>query len=136
MNIYKTKARKLSGTDFKEIHQKAVHIYEVIRKRSKRRTYIRSIYFGKNKIFLGIFWQHVYEKKNYGDQMRRMKYFPCAIELIQNSHCNPTTKENPNKKSELLHRFYGSTPENEHFIVQIKEDKRSGEKFLISIFPA
>ncbi len=136
MNVYKTRENTFTGTDFKEIHEKAVSAYKAICKRSRRRPYVRSRYFQKSKIFLGPFWQHVYEKKNYGDQMRRMKYFSCAIELIQNSHFNPTTKENPNKNSELLHRFYGCTKKSEHFIVQIKEDKSSGEKFLISIFPA
>ncbi len=68
--------------------------------------------------------------------MRRMQYLPCAIELIQNSHFNPTSKENPNRKSEILHRFHGQTAIKEVFIVQIKEDMKSGEKFLISVFPS
>lgn len=64
-----------------------------------------------------------------------MKYFHNAIELIQNSRFEPESKQNPNKPSEILHRFAGVTSEDDLFFVQIKEDKRSGEKFLISIFP-
>lgn len=135
MEIYQTKERKISGTDFGEVYKKALKFYEIIRKRSKRRPYARSKYFKKSKIFLGLFWHHVFEKSNYGDQIRRMRYLPCAIELIQNSSCDPISKENPNKKSEILHRFYGCTSAKETFAVQIKENKKSGEKILISVFP-
>ena len=64
-----------------------------------------------------------------------MKYFGCAIELIQKSKFEPKSKENPNKQSEILHRFYGFTADNEIFCIQIKEDKRKDQKFLISVFP-
>ena len=67
--------------------------------------------------------------------MRRMKFFGCAIELIQNSHFEPTSKENPNKPGEILHRFAGISADNEIFFVQIKEDKRNNQKCLISVFP-
>ena len=67
--------------------------------------------------------------------MRRMKYFGCAVELIQKTRFEPVTKENPNKTGEILHRFYGLTSDNELFYVQIKEDKRKDQRFLISVFP-
>ncbi len=133
--IYRVKSKKLAGTDFKEIHKKAFNLYKEINGRSKRRPHIRSIYFKKNKIFLGLFWQHLHEK-HFKEQVRRMKFFPCGIELIKFTSFDPESKENHNKRSELLHRFTGITSENEHFSVQIKEDKQSGEKFLISIFPS
>jgi len=135
MQTYKTKAKKLAGTEFREVHKKTFHIYQEIKRKSKRRPYIRSIYFKKDKIFLGLFWQHLYEK-HYTDQVRRMKFFPCALELIKFTRYNPESKENPNKRSEILHRFAGITDKNERFFVQIKEDKRTGEKFLISAFPS
>jgi hypothetical protein len=135
MKIYKTKAVKIPGTDFKEVHRKAFNLYQEIKRRSKRRPYIRSAYFRKDKIFLGLFWQHLYEKRHYVDQMRRMKLFPCGIELIKFTHFDPESKENPNKRSEILHRFAGMTEAHELFFVHIKEDKRTGEKFLISVFP-
>ncbi len=65
-----------------------------------------------------------------------MKYFACAVELIQKSRFEPKTKENPNKQNELLHRFFGITADNELFCVQIKEDKKKDQKFLISVFPS
>ena len=96
---------------------------------------MRSAYFDKQKIFLGLFWQHLHEKENVRDKVRRLKYYPCAIELIQKSRVEPTSKENPNRPGEIVHRFAGSTPDNELFFVQIKEDKRTNQKLLMSVFP-
>ena len=135
MKTYQTKANKLSGSDFKEIHEKALDIYKIIKRETKRRPYVRSAYFKKDKVFLQLFWNHLFEKQNWRDRVRRLKYFPCAIELIRKSKFEPTSKENPNKKSEILHRFAGITKDRDLFFVQIKEYKQSGEKWLISIFP-
>jgi len=134
VEIYKTKAKKLSGTDYREIRRNALASYELIRKRTKRRPYVRSAYFNKEKIFLGLFWGHLYEK-NYRDQRRRMKLFNCAIELIQKSRINPVSKVNVDKPRETLHRLSGLTPDNELFFVQIKEDRIKKQKWLTSIFP-
>jgi hypothetical protein len=43
---------------------------------------------------------------------------------------------NPNKRSEILHRFSGTTTHGEIFFVQIKEDLKKGQKHFISVFPA
>lgn len=135
MNIYQTKSAKLAGTNYKEVYGKAFGVFQRIRQKTKRRPYIRSAYFKKEKIFLGLFWQHLEDHFNQNDKARRLKLYECGIELIQRSRYEPTSKENPNKPSEILHRFMGITKNKEMFKVQIKEDKRSGEKFLISIFP-
>lgn len=135
MKIYRTKATKLKGTDFKEVHNRALAIYNPIKKKTKRRPYIRSAYFRKEKIFLGLFWQHLFDKKNWKDRVRRLKYLPAAIELIRHSRFEPKSKENPNNNSEILHRFAAITSENDLFYVQIKEDKRTGQKWLMSVYP-
>lgn len=135
MKAYQTKSIKLSGTNFHEVRKKAFGLYQQEKKRTKRKPYVRSAYFKKDKIFLDLFWNHLYEKKNFGDLMRRMKFYPCALELIRHSNLEPTSKENPNRKSEILHRFAGITPDKEFFFVQIKENKRSGNKWLMSVFP-
>ena len=134
MKVYKTKIKALAGTNYKEISKKAIGLYRQIKKKTKRRPYVRSAYFDKDKIFLGLFWSHLYDK-NYWDQTRRMKFFGCGIDLICNSRFQPTSKENPNKPEEILHRFAGITMNGEQFFVQIKEDKKSSQKMLISIFP-
>ncbi|OGH93798.1 MAG: hypothetical protein A2538_02900 [Candidatus Magasanikbacteria bacterium RIFOXYD2_FULL_41_14] len=134
MQYYKTHAHKLTGTHWPRLIKKAFGQYKEIIGKSKRRPYVRSAYFGKQKIFLGLFWQHLHEK-NSRDKTRRVALFPCAIELIQKTKQEPISKENPNKNGEILHRFAGSTPNNEIFFVQIKEDRQTAQKYLISVFP-
>lgn len=135
MKIYVTQSKKLSGTDIREVNKKAREIYYTLRKKTKRRPYIRSLYFSKDKIFLELFWNHLQEKLNHRDKIRRIKFFPCAVELIKSSKFDPESKENVDRKSEILHRFTGKTPQGEVFFVQIKEEKRTGQKWLVSIFP-
>ncbi len=131
---YRTKSKRLAGSNYGEVHRKAFHLYTQIKKRSKRRVYLRSAYFHKDKIFLSLFWHHLNDK-HHKERLRRFKYFPCAIELIRESRFDPTTVESVDKKGEILHRFAGITSENELFYVQIKENKRNGQKYLMSIFP-
>lgn len=117
------------------MRKKAERIFDAIKKKSKRKPYIRSAYFSKSKIFLDYFWEHLYAKKNLRDKQRRLQYYAAAIELMQKSRIPPDSVNNPNTKREMLHRFRGITKEREAFIVQIKEDKKTGEKYFISIFP-
>ncbi len=130
---YQTKAKKLSGTDYREIHSKALAIFKQIKSKTKRRSYIRSAYFEKQKIFFDYFWLHLWQK-SWKERIKRLKYFPCAIELVQKSRQAPTSKQNPNKKSEILHRFAGLTKDKELFFVQIKEDKKTDKKYFMSVF--
>lgn len=134
MKIYQSEAKKLSGSDYKEVYYQARIIYKQISAKTKRRPYIRSAYFRKDKIFLHYYWDHLWTK-NWRDRVRRLKFYPCAIDLIKNSRVDPMSKENPNRNSETLHRFVGITKDKELFFVQIKEDKRSGEKHFLSVFP-
>ncbi|MCB9808048.1 hypothetical protein H6770_02210 [Candidatus Peribacteria bacterium] len=135
MKAHCTKAATLPGSDFHEVRKKADALYDTIRKQTKRRTYVRSAYFKKDKIFIDLFWKHLFDKKNWRDRTRRLKYFPAAIEVIRHSRFDPASEENRNNRSEILHRFAGITIDNELFYVQIKEEKSSGQKFLISVFP-
>ena len=134
MRVYQAKVKKLTGTDFHEIWRKTSFIFKKIKKKSKRRPYVRSVYFKKDKIFFNLFWSHLFEKPR-GDRFRRLKFFEATIELIEHSRFDPSTVENPNNPGQLLHRFAGVTKEWEVFYVQIKEEKASGNKYLISIFP-
>lgn len=92
MEVYKTKTKKIPGSDYREVNQRASLMYNQIRRKTKRRPYVRSVYFNKSKIFLELFWQHLWQKENFRDKVRRLKYFPCAIELIEKTTCKPTTK--------------------------------------------
>lgn len=135
MQYYEIRSAKITGTSYREIYKVAHRIYKNLGRKTKRRPYIRSAYFKKCKIFLGLFWQHLEDKFNNNDKARRLKYYTCALELIEKSKLDPISKENVDRPSEILHRFAGRTKDNVVLFVQIKEDKRSGEKFLISIFP-
>ncbi len=135
MQYYQARAGKVPGTDLKEIFKRAKKIYDAICGRSKRRAHIRSKYFKKQKIFLGLFWHHIDDKLNRADKIRRLKCLPCALDVIQNSCLVPEIRKNPNKNSEILYRFRGKTPNGELFVVQIKENIKTDEKFFISVYP-
>ena len=134
MEIFKTKTKKLTGSNYPDLHKKAFNIYQQIKRKMKRRPYIRSAYFKKDKIFLAIFWQHLHQK-NWRNRKRRIRFFPCAIELIRHSCIDPISTDNPNNPSEILHKFKGITPNGSTFYVQVKENKRNNQKFLMSVFP-
>lgn len=133
-NIYQCKANLLSGTTYIEVLPAARKIFRYEVTRTKRRPYIRSTYFDKEKIFINHFWDHLMQK-SWSDRARRLRYLPCAIELIRHSSHEPITKENVNKPSELVHRFLGLTSNTKPFAVQIKENKRNGRKDFLSVFP-
>jgi len=134
MKQYKTKAGKLTGKDYPDLYKKAFSLYRQIKRKTKRKPYIRSFYFRKDKIFLDLFWQHLHQK-NWRDRKRRIRYYPCAIELIRHSHIDPVSTDNPNNPSEILHKFSGITHDGSIFYAQIKENKRNNQKYLMSVFP-
>lgn len=134
MILYQTKTKKLSGSSYSEVKRQADFIFKGIKSKTKRNPYIRSAYFKKQKIFFDFFWAHL-AQKGFKERLRRLKYFSCAIDLIKNSKNDPNSFENPFKKSETLHRFAGLSKAKEIFHVQIKEDKKTNKKYLMSVFP-
>jgi hypothetical protein len=132
--IYKSKFGQIGGSNFSEVNKKANFLFKQIKSRSKRRPYVRSAYFRNSKIFISQFFSHTFEK-NWRDATRRLKLFECAIDLIRNNKFDPSSKDDPNNPAVILHRFAGSTKNGEKFFVQIKEDKKSGEKIFLSVFP-
>lgn len=102
-HIYETRVRAISGTKLPEVYKKAFALYQNIKKKTKRRPYVRSEFF--------------------------------KLELVQNTRVSPVSKENPFDRSQILHRFTGVTPEKELFRVQVKEEKDTKNKWLMSIFP-
>ena len=134
MSLYKTKANKLQGRTYKDINTQALTLYRQVVTKTKRKPYVRSKYFNKEKIFLETFWQHIWQK-NWRDRKRRLKFFPCALELLRNTQIDPVSVQNPNNKSEVLHRFSGITPSKESFVVQVRENKKNNQKWLMSVYP-
>ncbi len=134
MKFYQTKRKIIPGTSLKVVEKIASKLFRRIKSQTKRTPYIRSAYFKREKVFLNIFWSHLHDKR-IPDRVRRLKYFDCALDLIRNSRIKPSVKPNPNNKSEVLYRFLGQTKHRDLFVVQIKENRRSKRKDLISIIP-
>lgn len=133
MNPYKTKSKKVIGTSYGEIMRNAFVIFDEIKKKTKRRPYIRSAYFRKEKVFLDYFREHLFQKLP-KERTRRLRYFKAACELIKDSKIDPVEKIESSEKKEVLYRFAGLTQDNDLFYVQIKEDKRK-RKYFMSCFP-
>ncbi|KKQ89679.1 MAG: hypothetical protein UT11_C0020G0002 [Berkelbacteria bacterium GW2011_GWA2_38_9] len=134
MSIYKTKVKRISGYDYHDVMSKALKIYHEIKKRSKRKPYIRSAYFNKDKIFLDYFWGHL-NQKIWIERLRRLKFYPCALDLLKHNRTEPILKKELKKDNAILYRFIGETPDGSKFYVQIKENLSKKQKYLISIFP-
>lgn len=134
VKAYRCRVKQLAGSDYHEVYALASNAYQKAKGSTKRRPYVRAVFYNKEKIFLPLFWEHLMQK-HWKERVVRMKLFPCAIELLQRSTCMPISKQNPNKPAELLHRFLGITSENVEFVVQVRENKRTGEKWFMSAFP-
>ena len=134
MHVYKSSKARISGSNYREVSRAAKTIFKQIKSRTKRTPYVRSKYFRGEKVFLNIFWSHLHEKHE-RERVRRLRFYSCAIDLIKSSTYDPITRENFKQKDEVLHRFSGKSKEGKIFTAQIKENKRTKRKDLISIFP-
>lgn len=130
---YQTRSKRIAGTSYAEVNQTAKQVLKELRRQTKRKPYIRSAYFDKDKIFLDYFMPHL-KQRSWKQRTSRLSYLKCAMELIKYSRQKPTVKVNPNKKTELLYRFAGLTKDKEIFYVQIKEVKRNGNKYFMSTY--
>jgi len=134
MQIFRSKFRETQGLDYKVIYKTAYASYKLLVTNPRRSPYVRSCYFGKEKIFLEVFWIHL-SQKSWRDRKRRLKYFSCAIDLIKNSLSDPVSVIEVKDKKSILYRFSGFSNSGKLFCVQIKHDKKSDRKWLISVFP-
>lgn len=130
--FWKTKSSSLQANTYSVMRNLALQHFKVIERKSKRKPYVRSKYFKKQKIFFDFFWIHLFEK-NPKDRTRRLKFLPNAIELIENSTYPPRIVFKNSK--ETLYRFYGMNTLNQRFVIQIKETSRDESRYLISVFP-
>jgi|SRR3972149_153177 len=135
LDFYPTKASTIPGNHYRDVYRIARALFSPIRRRTKRKPYVRSTYFRKSKIFFDYFWEHMHQRHPY-ERTRRLKFFEAALEVISHSRYSPMSSQNPDKKSEMLHRFGGVTKDGHKFYVQIKEHTPTDIKQLMSIFPA
>lgn len=133
-NYYQSKFKKSPDNNYRDVLDNANQIFRKIEVKTKRRPYVRSVYFRKEKIFFDYFWRHVFQKAP-KERVERLRYFEASIDLIKNSRISPDSKINQDKKSEILHRFYGRTKDKNEFCVQVKEDIKTKRKYFMSCFP-
>ncbi|OGF22050.1 hypothetical protein A2Y83_02615 [Candidatus Falkowbacteria bacterium RBG_13_39_14] len=131
---YKTKSAKFSGTSLKDAGKNARRIYNKVIVNTKRKPFVRSAYFKNEKIFFDYFWDHL-KQKGPKARFKRLQFFEAAVELIKNSKAAPAL-DRRSDKNEILYRFEGIIKNsNEKFYVQIKENKKNGNKYFMSCFP-
>ena len=122
VEIYRTKSLRTPGAHYVDVHRIAFSFYKKIKSKTKRRPYVRSKLFKNEKIFLELFWIHLYDK-NPKDRFRRLQFFEAALELIKYSNLKPSSIRITDKNT-TWYRFPGVTSAGEIFHVQIKEDKK------------
>lgn len=132
MNFFPISTMPITGTNFSKGNKKVREIFRDLEKKTKRKSYIRTPYFDKEKIFFDYFFPHLNQKSR-KTKLDRLKFFPCALELIQKTRYEPSVRVNLHGNNETLYRFGGITPNEKKFLVQIKE-KKKGNKFLMSVF--
>jgi len=133
MRVYNSKATSLPGTSYIEVVKVARKEHDKIEKLTKRRPYVKSVYFNKQKIFISLFWPHLIQKKLVV-RTERLKLYSAAIDLMRNTRCEPITLFTKTDLSTMTHRFYGITKDKVEYCVQVKENKRSGRKDFISVY--
>ncbi|MEK7561768.1 MAG: hypothetical protein AAB541_02805 [Patescibacteria group bacterium] len=133
--IFKSKYSTLPGSNHDEVIRRAHREHNAIKRRTKRQPYVRSRYFNKDKIFLNIFWNHLVQKRR-GEQTARAKLYLCAIDLLRNTPHDPESIFSYERPNEILHRFFGNTSDGIMFYVQVRQNKKTGRKDFMSVFPA
>jgi hypothetical protein len=108
--------------------------FRALQKQTKRRPHIRSAYFKKDKLFFDFFWQHM-QSKSVPDRARRLKYVPCALEILRQSRHDPITYVDKYQPGIIKHEFIGKATDGIIFSVIIQQDRKTGKKQLLSIYP-
>lgn len=134
MKVYKSKYARIAGTSYDEVIKNARREYRNIQARTKRQPYVRSKYFGGEKIFINIFFNHLVQKRK-GEQIVRAKLFLPAVDLLRNNNIPSDTIFSKDDRNTIFHRFYGVTKDKVEFAVQVKQNKRTDRKDFMSVFP-
>ncbi len=130
--IYQCKTKIFSGTDYAEVLAPARQLFHQYEANTRRQANIRSPLFGKDKVFLAAFWEHL-AKKNRKDKTRRLKFYACALELITKANIPPESEPYKDKQARL-YRYRGQVAGGQRFTVQISQNK-NGRKYFTSVFP-
>jgi len=135
MKFYQSKRNILPGSSIDEVLPLARMLYKQACSKTRRTPYINAKYKGFNtpKIFLDLFWTHIFQKSP-KERTQRLKFYHCALDVIRNSKIEPEI-QTPLDKTIRLYRIYGVSRDGKKFCIQIKEDKKTGRKYFMSVFP-
>ena len=131
---YLCHSHPLMGHKYADIMPQIRQIFRALQRKTKRRPYVRSAFFRKDKIFFDYFWIHINQKLKH-DRTRRLRYFVCALELLNMSKIPPKTFVNAEVPGVIYHEFIGLARDKTRFSVIVKQDRSSGNKYLLSLFP-
>ena len=133
INYWPVKSSPFRSRTYEDAKKQVADLMAEIKGNSKRKIHVRSKYFKKKKVFFTNFWDHLFQKP-IAQRKHRLRFFPCAVELIKSSQYSPTQRINSSKSSETLYRFHGITHSGQRFVLQIKKGS-NGNFQLMSVFP-
>lgn len=126
--------KTLPGSTTSELITHARQAYHKIQKQTPRRIpYVRSRYFGGQKIFINIYWDHL-RQKSLQERTRRLRFYVASLELIAKTKQHPMISYAKDKSGVIYHRFLGQTQDGHEFYVQISQNKKGRYDFM-SAFP-
>ena len=128
VNYFKSKHSKLYSTVYSRVFCSARLYYESLIQNPRRKPYVKSKFFDK-KVFLDEFWTQIL-RRNLADRRRRLSFYICAIDLIQNTRCEPVIKYEVGKE---FYEFYGIAKNGEKFVVHMRRSKEN--IYFMSCFP-
>ncbi|MDR1300672.1 MAG: hypothetical protein LBK50_03110 [Candidatus Nomurabacteria bacterium] len=134
INYYQSKFDEIRGSNDKEVYFEARIIFnKYVNKNKRRQPYVRSKYFGGQKVFLSMFWKHLNQKSE-KTRRQRIVFIKCAFDLIINSNTKPLFSDKHNGRKGEYYKFQGMTRSGKKFAVQIKRDNNQNRLFM-SCYP-
>ncbi|MDR0980106.1 MAG: hypothetical protein LBM12_03090 [Candidatus Nomurabacteria bacterium] len=135
MKFYQSKCSLLPGTSYDEVLLLARAAYKQFSTKTRRTPYLNAKYKGYKtpKIFLDLFWTHIFQKKP-RERFERLKLYSCALDTLRNTQTPPEAQKSFDKDIRL-YRIYGVSRNGKKFCVQIKEELKTGRKYFMSVFP-
>jgi phosphoglycerol transferase MdoB-like AlkP superfamily enzyme len=137
MEFYQSKHSPLPGSSLDEVLPAARSLHKPSRSKAKTRRilYVNSQnpHFRTPKVFLNLFWDRLAQKSP-KKRLAGLKLYRPALDTLQRSTLEPKAQESFDPAVKL-YRLYGTTREGNKFCIQIKENAKTGRKYLVSIFP-
>ena len=135
IKFFQSKYNVLPGSDLEELASAARKVYKQAVGKSRRLPSVNSKckLFKTPRVFLDLYWPHLNQKPP-RERFRRIGLYQCALDTIRNSRISPVVAQSGDGKS-IYYRFYGVTRAGIKFCVQIKEDRKSGRKHFMSVYP-